>query len=120
MRKSIIFLLVIFAFTSNVSNAQWFKSRWKSMRHEIGGGLGVTNFMGELGGANKVGSNGLKDFDLKATRPTININYRYYFLETLAAKASLHYGWVGGNDQHTTETFRNNRNLHFRSPIVDL
>lgn len=120
MRKSTILLITIFLFVANISNAQWFRSRWKRMRHEIGGGLGVTNFMGELGGANKVGTGGLKDFDLKATRPSLNINYRYYFLESLAAKASLTYGWVGGNDQNTTEPFRNNRNLHFRSPIVDL
>lgn len=120
MRKLIVFLIIAFTFAANISNAQWFKSRWKRMRHEIGGGLGVTNFMGELGGANKVGSQGLKDFDLKATRPALNINYRYYFLESLAAKASLTYGWVGGNDVNTTEEFRNNRNLHFRSPIVDL
>lgn len=118
--KKLSILLLFFILAANVSNAQWFRSRWKKMRNEIGGGLGVTNFMGELGGSDKIGSNGLKDFDFNATRPTFNINYRYYVLEPLAIKAGLTYGWVGGNDMSTKETFRNNRNLHFRSPIVEL
>ena len=43
---------------SNVLNAQYFRnsSYWKTHRKEITVGIGVTNFLGELGGRNQIGS----------------------------------------------------------------
>lgn len=117
-RTALVTIILLFLYSA--ADAQWFKTRWKNKRNEIGGGIGVTNFMGDLGGANKIGSNGISDFDFRATRPTLHVDYRYYILQSLAAKAGLTYGWVGGSDENTEEQFRNNRNAHFRSPIVEL
>jgi len=61
MRK--IFVLIgILLFTSLLVNAQY-NIHWRKIRHEVSLGAGSTNFLGELGGANTIGSHFVKDFD---------------------------------------------------------
>lgn len=79
--------------------------------------------MGELGGANDIGSSGIKgfkDMEFKLTRPALALGYRFYINPYFALKADLAYGRLNGDDALTTETFRQNRNLHFRSPLIEL
>lgn len=105
-------LLLIFPATS-------FSQAWKYYRQEIHFGVGASNFLGELGGANQIGTNRLKDLEFSLTRPTVKIGYRYMFNPYFKGGADLLYGRLNGDDQLTKESFRNNRNLHFRSPIVE-
>jgi hypothetical protein len=94
--------------------------RWQRNRYEVVYSFGATNFLGELGGANHVGTNGLRDLEFPATRPVLGLGYRYKTTRTTAIKGNLYYGYVGGNDNLTKEPFRNNRNLNFRSPVLEL
>ncbi len=94
-------------------------SRWKRMRYEVYIGAGATNFLGELGGANREGTNFVRDLEFSMTRPVLSLGLRYRILETLSNKTMLSYGWVHGDDKTTKEPFRNYRNLNFRSPIVE-
>lgn len=94
-------------------------SRWKRMRYEIYYGTGATNFLGELGGANREGTNFVRDLEFSMTRPMLQVGMRYRILEALSTKVMLTYGWLRGDDQTTMEQYRSNRNLHFRSPIVE-
>ena len=48
-RHILLFLLLIFI--ADYANAQ--ASRWKRTRYEVFGGLGLTTFVGELGGRKK-------------------------------------------------------------------
>jgi len=50
-----LLLLLLFAFPL-LSYSQVAKKRWRAYRIEYIAGLGVTNFLGELGGANQVGT----------------------------------------------------------------
>ncbi|MCB9188018.1 MAG: outer membrane beta-barrel protein [Flavobacteriales bacterium] len=96
---------------------------WKYMRHEVTFGLGTSHFLGELGGANDIGSSGIKgfkDLEFKLTRPTVAAGYRFYVSPMFALKADLSYGRLNGDDALTTEIFRQNRNLSFRSPVIEL
>ena len=96
---------------------------WKFLRNEFSFGLGASSFLGDLGGANRIGSHnivGYRDFEFKATRPAIQIGYRRFFSPNIAAKANFIFGQVSGNDALTQETYRKNRNLHFKSPIAEL
>ena len=117
MKKQVLFLLMWIALPAMV-HAQ--SVNWKTYRQELSFGLGASNFLGELGGANQVGSDGLRDLEFSLTRPTVAIGYRYHISPYFAAKANLIYGRVNGDDELTEEIFRKNRNLHFRSPIVEL
>jgi len=83
-------------------------------------GLGPSGFMGDLGGANQIGTQGFRDFDFQAIRPTIQAGYRYFLTRDLAVSGRLSFGHLTGNDSHTQETFRNNRNLSFRAQLLEI
>lgn len=117
MQKAIIFLLIFFAGLNSV-DAQRKKSRFLD-RCESTYGLGVTNFLGELGGSDGYGTNGLKDLEFSLTRPTIHLGFRYRKSPLISYKLNLTQGWIAGRDSFTRETFRRNRNLSFRSPVLE-
>jgi len=117
LRKILIFVILTI-FISNSLYSQR-SARWKRMRYEIFYGLGGTNFLGELGGANQKGTNFLRDFEFSMTRPALSIGMRYKFLEKVAGKAMLTFGFLRGDDKTTSETFRSYRNLSFYSPLVE-
>lgn len=111
-RLLIVLLLVI----PVVVSAQ----RRNRYKYEFIMGLGASNFLGELGGANQIGTNFMKDLEFSLTRPAVMLGVRYKNSRYFGYKGALYFGMVNGNDQLTTEPYRNNRNLHFRSPIVEL
>jgi len=115
-KKSLIIILIVL-FTINSYSQR--SARWKRMRYEIFYGVGATNFLGELGGANKEGTNFLADFEYTMTRPLLSLGFRYMILEKLSAKVMLSYGWLRGDDNTTTEPYRNYRSLSFYSPLVE-
>jgi len=99
-----------------VSDAQ----RWKRLRYETIYGIGATNFLGELGGANQIGTDYLRDLEISMTRFVLQVGVRYRMTKSLACKASLSYGMLSGNDNTTKEFSRQYRNLSFRSMIIEL
>lgn len=94
--------------------------RWKRFRRQVIGGVGVTNFLGELGGANDIGRDGVVDLDLISTRPSLMIGYRYQVNSYFFLRSNLTWGILKGDDKHTEEIFRRGRNLSFRSGFLDL
>jgi hypothetical protein len=112
----VIFFVLVGSTTTNAQS-------WRFMKHELSFGIGGSNFMGELGGADRVGSNRLasvRDFEISMTRPTVTVGYRHIFTPNYTVKGNLIYGRLRGDDAFTNELFRNNRNLHFRSPLIEL
>jgi hypothetical protein len=93
-------------------------SRWKRTRYELVAGVGATSFMGDLGGGDKA-SHFVSDFNFTSQRPLLSAGLRYKILEPLAAKGTISYGWVSGSDEKSDNIYRLNRNLSFRSPIVE-
>jgi hypothetical protein len=111
-----IFLFSIFLVASISTQAQ----AWKRFRWETIYGLGISNFLGELGGANQIGTNYLKDYDFKATRPALTVGLRFKQTPQISHKVNLTLGLLAGDDSWTEETYRKARNLNFRSPIIEL
>lgn len=105
-----------------VSEAQVFRgtSHWKSFRQELGIGTGASNYLGELGGRDRVGSDLFYDLEFSQTHTATSLFYRYYISEKTALRASASYAIVRGDDKTTAERFRRNRNLNFRSPIIEM
>lgn len=119
MKKNLLLVLVLtLLFTSN-SNAQRLRSRWKAYRYEWSAGVGASNFLGDLGGANQIGTNGFKDLELSLTRPALSLGLKYKLTQVFALHSHLTYGQVRGDDKLTKEFFRNNRNLNFKSNIFE-
>ena len=94
--------------------------KWKRHRVEYSFGIGATNFLGDLGGANQQGTNGLRDFELKATRMGAVLGYRYQLGESWFARGNFNYVMVSGDDALTEEPARNARQLSFRSHLLEL
>jgi hypothetical protein len=111
-KKALILWLIILP---TLVNAQ----RWKRQRYEWVAALGATQFLGDVGGRNQIGSDWFFDLDAASTRYVANIGFRYKISEYVSAKTGFSFGEVYGDDKYTQEPFRNNRNIHFRSPIVE-
>lgn len=126
MRKLLVFIL-LFSLIANVSDAQHGKRRKGNFgrkkppyRYELVGSLGVANFLGDLGGANQIGTNGLKDLELVMTRPAMGAGMRFKIASHFSAKGNFYWGIIRGDDKLTQEPFRNTRNLNFKSNIFEL
>lgn len=116
--KRIIIIGILACLLPTLVSAQ--SMRWKRTRYELYGGLGATNFLGELGGSEESGASFLKDFEFSASRPLISLGMRYKILEPLAVKGALSFGYLSGDDKKSENEDRFERNLHFRSPIIEL
>lgn len=115
--KRISVLFIVFALCTK-SYAQ---------KHELGGSLGASNFLGDLGGANKIGTTFLIDLEPKLFMPAGGIFYRYNFKKFAAIRVELLATELKGDDKLTNPApelsaswFRTYRNLNFRSPIAEL
>lgn len=109
-RYGFILLLI---FIPSLASAQL----WKRYRKQVFGGVGVTNFLGDLGGGNDIGVNDFTDLDIAATRMTVTAGFKYQLTKNFSARANLTYGLLRGDDKFTKEQFRRARDLHFRSNI---
>lgn len=87
---------------------------------EVYAGVGVSSFLGDLGGSKGIGTNFARDLDIQATRPTLTLGGRVFYHPHIAQRVGLTYGWVSGSDAHTKEPARSGRNLNFRSPIFEV
>lgn len=116
MKKVILLLLTIIFITPAISDAQ----RWKRQRYELSVGAGISNFLGELGGANQIGTNYFKDLEWSLTRMAVAAGLRYKLSNYFALTTHLTYGRITGDDKLTQEYFRNYRNLSFSSDIYEL
>ena len=115
MKKVILIILSVIILIPSISEAQ----RWKRQRYEFSFGAGVSNFLGELGGANQIGTHYFKDLEWSMTRLALAVGLRYKLSNYFALKSHLTYGRVAGDDKLTTEYFRNYRNLDFYSDVYE-
>ncbi len=107
--------LLLFIGTSFTSHAQ----RWKRYRHEIGVGVGAANYMGDLGGSTVDENSRWRDFQAEVSRPSIMLTYKYRATERIAFRGNLAFGRVFGDDELAGNDGRRERNLHFRSNIIE-
>ncbi len=121
-KRILLLLVLICGLGTSPLSAQYFRNSnyWKTHRQEISVGMGISNFLGELGGRNQIGSPFIWDLELSQTKPAVSIGHRYYTFEKQAIRTTLTYGILAGNDNLTSEVFRQNRNLNFKSDIFEL
>ncbi len=117
--KRIFIIIISIAIVLPQVQAQSWK---KAMRQSIVGGIGTSQFMGDLGGGAKDAAHffGVRDLDFITTRPALTINYRYRFLELLAGRVGFSYAKLSANDAASGSIGRQYRNLSFRSNVWEL
>ena len=102
-----------------ISQGYYNRYDYRRKRHEFTLGGGASNFLGELGGRDMVGSGFLYDLEFAETSYVGEFSYTYYALSKFSIRGNLAVGKVSGDDQLTSEYFRNNRNLNFESMIIE-
>lgn len=127
MKKITPLLIVLFILISSAAQAQ---KKWNQQKHyayqkskiefEFGVGAGVSNFLGELGGANAIGTNFATDLDMRSSRYAFTGFARIFYHRRIAQKIDFTYTKIYGDDARTQEAARNNRNLSFRAPVFEL
>jgi hypothetical protein len=124
--KTKIYVSVLFIsifFLENLTYSQNFTraNDWKKYRKEVILQVGISQFLGDLGGLNGTGKDfSPADIEFRLTRPSVSIAYRYKFSKTFNIHSSFNYLLVKGDDNLTQEKSRNNRNLNFKSNIFEL
>ena len=109
--NSILILLISLLIVTS-ANAQ----RWKRYRYDFQYGIGTSNFMGDLGGADGKASMFSTDLDPQTTKPTIYVAMRYKVQERVSFKANIILGGIAGADEYSNSS-RTGRNISFKSVL---
>lgn len=121
--KHVFFIAFLLVTGSTLAQPTNFNTQrnWSMNKKEVIVGLGATNFLGDLGGANQIGTDySLRDLDFPSTSFGGVLGYRYRWHPFWATSTTLNVGMLHGSDAKTDEVVRNTRNLHFRSPVINL
>ncbi len=122
--KSLLLILLLATYNADcIAQHTNFNSQrnWSLNKKEFIFGVGAMNFLGDLGGRNRIGTDySPVDLDFGATSIGGLIGYRYRFSPRFATTSQISGGLVRGSDALTQEIIRKSRNLSFRSPIASV
>jgi hypothetical protein len=110
-------LLALLMSLANESMAQRKKIRYAL---DYGFGLGLSNYLGEMGGKAKTRRDFIWDMKLSETRWCMGGFIRYRFNDWVAVHGSINYGRIEGDDALSTNRGRRGRNLHFRNDMLEM
>lgn len=116
-KSKILSVIAIIALSSVFTFGQ--DRMWKTYPYELIGGFGPSFMLGELGGGPGVGRNSIVDMDFLSTRFGGCVGIRKTFRERVSWQTTFSIGMLSGNDNKTTEYFRSDRELSFRTPIQE-
>lgn len=123
-KKHIYYIVFILVFNTGAETyAQYFplKNYWRDNNTDITIGLGTANYLGELGGRDNM-ENRLKFLNIEPSkfRWNINIGLSRHVSQVSTFRIDLSHLMVSGDDALTNNPLRNNRNLSFRSHVIEL
>ena len=123
MKTRNITFLILSCLFSNLAFSQGFArpNAWKKLRKEVTINIGASGFLGDLGGRNKSGTDfSPADLEIALTRPAFSAGYRYKFTKNVNVHTSFNYMLLAGDGKLTSDIYRNNRNLNFKSNVFEL
>ncbi|HRS69566.1 MAG TPA: hypothetical protein P5288_05230, partial [Bacteroidales bacterium] len=91
--KFILLILINIFLIANI-----YSQAWRLERQNIGINIGVTNFLGDLGGGKTIGQPFIYDLDIQATRPLIGLSYNYRLDKISTLSTQLNFGYLRGDD----------------------
>ncbi len=120
MNKLLFLLFFVFCSTFIVAQRFMRPSEWKKYRREVFVTMGTANFLGDLGGRDREGTDySPADLNFSQTRTAFGAGARYKLDRLVNVAAKLSYLAVRGDDAETKDRYRNNRNLNFKSNIFE-
>lgn len=113
MKNKLVFFLLLAPYLL-------YSQQWKKQKKEIVLGIGAANFLGDLGGSDRIGTYYYRDLEMSQTKGHFQAGFRYRFTPTISGKAAFSYARVSGSDRLTKEPARRVRELEFRSDIFEV
>tara|TARA_Y100000991_G_scaffold155840_1_gene118626 strand:+ start:146 stop:1279 length:1134 start_codon:yes stop_codon:yes gene_type:complete len=128
---SLITCLAIISTVFSQSKGYYDKVLFNRYKHEFNFGIGVSSCQTDVGGSKyseqelsqKFGGKIFRtiyDTDITSSNFVLNAGYIYRFNEKIRYRGNLSFSRISGNDNKSQEFFRNNRNLNFRTDILEL
>ena len=115
-----VFSMLAVFFSGGICYGQSLDQTWKREKKEFLFGVGASNFLGDLGGLDKIGTHYVPvDIDWNTTRPCGHVGYRFRLGPRFATKTLFQYSILKGDDALTNEPSRRNRNLSFRTHLIE-
>lgn len=109
--KKLIYLILFICFTTG------FKAQWL---WDYGGSIGVTNYLGDIGGKEKTRRDFVSDMKLSKTRWNTGLFARYKWRPNISLKLAFDYMRIEGDDKLSTNPGRRFRNFNFRNDVFAL
>jgi hypothetical protein len=121
MKKILVCFILSFVFFNSWGQAFMRPNEWKKYKREVFVSIGTANFLGDLGGRNKAGTDySPVDLNFNQSRTAFGFGARYKLDRAFNVAAKFSYLNVKGDDARTQDIYRNNRNLNFKSNIYEL
>lgn len=109
--KNIFILTLILCFTFSIKAQR---------RLDYGIAVGVSNYLGDIGGKEKTRRDFVADMKMAKTRWNVGGFVRYKIKPRVSLKLALDYLRLEGDDKLSSNPARNARNLNFRNDVFDL
>ncbi|MBN2522044.1 MAG: hypothetical protein JXB24_02170 [Bacteroidales bacterium] len=111
VKLSVFIAILIISFVKPVNG-----QRWKLRRYEVGGGIGVTQVFGDIGGTiDEKNWFGLKDIKIDETRLAFPLYARYKLDPVYALKVNTILAWGNGTDANS----RNDRGRSYKTMLFE-
>jgi len=111
VKLSVFVAILIMSFLEPVNG-----QRWKLRRYEVGGGIGVTQVFGDIGGTiDEKNWFGLKDIKIDETRLAFPLYARYKLDPVYALKVNTILAWGNGTDANS----RNDRGRSYKTMLFE-
>lgn len=107
-----IFIIGFILFFATSGKSQW--------RLDYGFAVGVSNYLGDIGGKEKTRRDFVADMKLAKTRWNVGGFVRYKVLQRVSTKVAFDYLRIEGDDKLSSNPARNARNLNFRNDMFTL
>ncbi len=111
VKLSVFIAILIISFVEPVNG-----QRWKLRRYEVGGGIGITQVFGDIGGTiDEKNWFGLKDIKIDETRLAFPLYARYKLDPVYALKVNTILAWGNGTDADS----RNDRGRSYKTMLFE-
>ena len=130
--KRNLFLIILFisSFAYSQHRSYTDKYEYRKKRHEVTLGIGASNCLTDLGGSFISDPNNeelqidflrsIYDTDLAKSNFSVNAAYIYHFKRKLNFRGNLAFAQIGADDAISKDINRENRNLNFKSSIIEV
>jgi hypothetical protein len=92
----------------------------RGYKMEFGGTIGMSNYLGEIGGKGEEAKPFIYDMKMAKTRWNPGLFVKYQFHPMFAVRGSFNYLRIAGEDALSTNPGRQYRNLSFRNDIFEM